>query len=575
MPTVEEENSRPNKSVLSGVNYTPQSPTPNISDVMSYYPEGFNKPATQQSYEPQSGSMDLVNTGAMQPINVGSYSGSIVGNIPIFVDHSLVSTQVNEGREKRIQAAAAAKAKEIKDLEDQLYKVPQLKNAPDQPEMNDIYLNGMEKWKQMYGGDMKALSSDSNFKKWQADVQTAGKVNDAAYEQYAVMGKELDEGKKFFSEDTRSGYHGFLSGMANLGDPTNPESQNFTSKAFNLNQSYDLDHAVGDALKSYHQQVVESDPTKKSMGIYDVLTTEKETNKDRAAIDRLADQVWEGKYKGTKTFSKEQVRARFQEALQYQKENQIQTHSNQFAPKENNGSSETYSFNQKEASKNVSTYGRQGGTETSFEMNNVYKTNTTDQSKKISFPISQGLKYTDGKPVAGAGKYVQGVVSEIGVAKVYKPGLKLPIKQVDNKGNVTYVNKDVGGLAVGSVDIGPGTDTDNPSFYNFKPVAMLNVTEDQQGNSGKNAPNRTVVAPLNEVIGYYAKQGKKNGEMDLTDVAKDVERQSKIQENERLQQILKYNATKNPLTTGKKNSSTSQKKPVTSGNKPDLSALNN
>jgi hypothetical protein len=556
----------PSAPTLGGIQNRGSEPQPSVNDISSYYPEGFQPVEAQRSnpFE-DNNSRDIVNLGYNKPINVGSYSGSIVGNIPIFVDNSMVATTPNAYREQRLALAAQAKAKEIKQLEDDLYKVPQLKNAPDQPEMNDIYLGGVEKWKQMYGGDIKTMSKDPRFQAWMNDVKTAGKINDAAYEQYAQMGKEMDEGKMYFSPDTREAYKSFLAGAATLSDPTNPEAQNFTSKAFKLNQSYDLDLAVNDALQHYKAQVIESDPTKKDMGIYDMLTTTEETNKDRNLINELADSVYENKFKGTNTFTKEEVRARFQKALPYTKKNQLQTHANQFAPRENSGgNNDAYSYNNKETARGISTQSRgTSGNEkvqTSFTLNNVYKTTATDQSKVVSVPISQGLKYTDGKAVTGNG-YVRGTVSDIGVAPVYKKGLKLPVKTgVDKDGRAIYETKDVGGMVVGSVDVDkPGTTNKNPSFYNMQSVAMFNVTETQEGETGKDQVNRTVVMPLNEVIGHYAKPDKKQGELDLTDMANDVQKQAKLQDNERLKAVDEYNRTENPKTVGK-----NQKKSVSS-----------
>lgn len=557
---------------------------PNIHDVNSYYPEGVTPPAQEKANNPFTpNGMDLsdqvTSPGALRPedynpvnhtpngnIYKGSYSGSIVGNIPIFVDNQDISFAPTDAREQALQIAASKKSKEIKQLTDDMYKVPQLKNAPDQPEMNDVYLNGIGKWKQMYGGDVQKLQQDPKFQAWQNDVKTAGRINDAAYEQYAQMGKDMDEGKKYFSEQTRKDRNAFDAGLANLGDPSNPQSQNFTAKAFKLNQSYDLDLAVNDVLAKYKPEITESAPEIKKQGIYDTIITKKKTNEDRKKIDALGEDLYKSKYEGTGTFTKEEVMKRVHDALPLSEENQVQTHNNQFSPNASAGAPETYSFDQKEDLKNVGTTSRKGNGETSFEMSNVYKVNATDQAKKVRFPVSKGIKYTDGKPVDTKNGYAEGSISEIGVAPVYKPGLKLPIKTVDEKGNITYVTKDVGGMAVGSVDVGPGTDAKSPSLFSFKPVAMFNVTENQSGAGGKNAANKTIVTPLSEVVGYYQKAGKKQGELDLTDMAADVTKQAKIQDNERLQKVIEYAHTlKNEKTTP-----ATQKKSVPSGNKGGL-----
>lgn len=556
---------------IQGVN---RDTEPNIRDISSYYPEGY-QPKTGQN--PQVNlSQEVTQPGALSPqdydpnafstqgnINKGSYSGSIVGNIPIFVDSQMISLAPYHARERQLQLAAAAKAKEIKSLEAELYKVPQLKNAPDQPEMNDIYLNGIDQWKKMYNGDIKAMQQDINFQKWKEDVKTAGKINDAAFDQYAQMGKEMDDGKTYFSPETRQAYNSFLSGLGTLGDPTNPNAQNFTSKAFKLNKSYDLDMAVNDLKKGYEASVNETDPEKIGKGgIYDILQSTKTTGTPEE-IEKLGKWLYKSKYAGTGTFTEDEVITRVKDAIHPKVEKDFKTANNQFAPRENAGAKETYSLDQKEGIKNVMTVSRQGRGETSFDMSNVFKTNTVDQAKKISFPVGQGLKYTDGSSVSSKAGYVEGTVSDIGVAKIYKKGLKLPVKKVGEDGKVEYVTKDVGGQPVGSVDVGPGV-TETPAFFEFKPVAMFNVQENQQGAEGKGVSNKTAVIPLEQVIKHYIKPNKKQGELDLTDVAKDVDQAAKLQEKERLAQVIDY-ANKN-LKPGQKNSPT-QKKSVSSENK--------
>ncbi len=573
--------------ILDEIKNGNNKPEPNISDINSYYPEGFTPPESNSKESPFTNGMDLsdqvTSPGALSPqdydpnafsaqgnINKGSYSGSIVGNIPIFVDSQMISMAPYNAREKALQMAAANKSKEIKQLTSKMYETPQLKNATDQPEMNDVYLNGIEKWKQMYNGDVVKMGQDPKFKAWQQDVQTAGRVNDAAYEQYAQMGKDMDEGKKYFSPETKENYKSFLGGLATLGDPANPNAQNLTSKAFRLNQAYDVDLSINDALAKYKPAVTETEPEIKKKGIYDIIETKKQTNADRNAINTLADSVWETKFKGTNTISKEDYRKRMQEALPFSEENTVQTHANQFAPKDDKGVPEVYSYDNKEALKNVGTTSRKNKGETSFEINNVYKTNATDQAKKVRFPIAQGLRYTDGSSVDTKNGYVEGSISEIGVAKVYKPGVKLSVKVPGEvkKGVQTYDYKlqDVGGRAVGTLDVEDKEKSGDPALYTMKPVAMFNVTENQSGVSGKNAVNKTIVAPLKEVIGYYSKAGKKQGELDLNDMAADVERQAKIQDNERLQKVIEYSKT----LKKDKNPSQPQKKSVTSGNKGGL-----
>ena len=569
-------------SELDSITGQERSTDPTINDIESYYPEGVPAPKKNTNpFTPDGSDLSgqVTSPGAMTiaqenplyatpyaNINKGSYSGSIVGNIPIFVDSQMISFAPEQARQQQLQIAAAKKAKEIKDLESELYKVPQLKNAPDQPEMNDMYINGIEKWKQMYGGDVVSLQKDPRFIRWREDVKTAGKINDAAYEQYAQMGKEMDEGKKYFSPETRKSYQSFLGGLATLGDPTNPQAQNFTSKAFKLNQSYDLDMAVDELKKGYEASVTETDPEKIGRGgIYDILQSTKTTG-SQEEVDKLGKWLYKSKYEGTGTFTEQEVINRVKDAIHVKTEKEWKTPTNQFAPRENKGDVTSYDVNQKEAVKNVLTTSRQGKGETSFDIQNVFKTSTTDQAKKISFPVGQGLKYTDGTPVSGKAGYVEGNISDIGVAKVYKPGLKLPVKVVKD-GKTDYVTKDVGGMAVGSIDVGPGTDPESPAFFNYKPVAMFNVAETQGGASGKGASNKTVIMPLSQVINHYAKAGKKPGELDLTDMAKDVEANAKAQEKERLAAIAEYNASgKNQFVKP----SASQKKSVTSGNKGGL-----
>lgn len=562
---------------------------PNISDINSYYPEGFTPAQSNSKESPFTNGMDLsdqvTSPGALSPqdydpnafsqqgnINKGSYSGSIVGNIPIFVDSHMISMAPYNAREQALQMAAAKKSKEIKQLTQDIYKVPQLKNAPDQPEMNDIYLNGIDKWKGMYNGDVVAMQKDPKFQAWQNDVKTAGRVNDAAFEQYAQMGKDMDEGKKYFSPETKENYHKFLGGLANLGDPANPDAQNFTAKAFKLNHSYDLDNKINDILSKRKPNVLETieSDAGKHRRIYDTITTTKEINKDREAIKKEAAQLYETDYKGTGTYTQKEIENRLLEALPYSVEKQSQMHNNQFAPSANSAPPTTYSYDQKEAVKNVGTVSRKDRGNTSFELTNVYKANATDQAKRVKFPIAQGLKYTDGTAVDIKNGYVEGSVSEIGAAKVYKPGVKLSIKVpgpiVKGVQTYNYETKDIGGRAVGSIDVKPGVDAGSPALYTIKPVAMFNVTENQSGVSGKNATNKTIVAPLSEVLGYYAKQGKKQGELDLTDMASDVEKQAKIQDNERLQQVINYS---NGLKK-EQNTSPAQKKSVPSENKGGL-----
>lgn len=235
-------------------------------------------------------------------INKGSYSGSVVGNVPIFAPSELTPFAVFDAKKRALAAAAEKKAAEI----DAFYKLaapPETKRFAVQTELDDQFTRGLDMWvnnaKQNYGDDWDdALKNDTGFNGWLESMRTVAKYEDGIVNNVSRL-QELDaNGDLTLSPQSRKAIQDYMDGIGGLSDPFNPQGHKLGSTILRANAETNLDVAVNDAVKEYKDKAFGGAPSPDDKGTYDMYVTWETTGMTDKQVKEIAAGIWKDQYGG-------------------------------------------------------------------------------------------------------------------------------------------------------------------------------------------------------------------------------------------------------------------------------------
>lgn len=197
--------------VLNNLQSTSQDDGITVQDVNSFVPQDLS-PEQQQAFQDQQNASEPA-TGPLgmhdyyptmnQPTNVGNYSGSVIGSTTLFAPGgAVVPLAMIDAREKAIQQAALAKAKEV-DAFRNSFKAPTSKLVNINPELTKQYTGFLDdSWKKALakaggnGNKAKAiLENDPNFNQREKSYRDLAKYGDEIVSKWAQDDEDIKTGK--------------------------------------------------------------------------------------------------------------------------------------------------------------------------------------------------------------------------------------------------------------------------------------------------------------------------------------------------------------------------------------------
>lgn len=280
------------------------------------------------------------------PILKGTYSGSIVGSVPIFAPTELVPYGVFDAKQQALKDAAQAKVKELEDFNALFAKAPETKRKAVQEQLDSGYFNWLQGWeetaKKRYGQDWTSyLRSDTQFLKEQQSWNTLAQYNSQLVDQVAELDALVKTGNFNASPETMRSRNAVLTGVDNLAVPGSPEAGALSQNILRFTADYDLDKAVNTELDKLIQDTYESYPGVNANGIYDILVSTKTTGTDKNKIDMLTDSLYDTRYAGSGYITRDMVKRNIEAKLGKKVERTVQTQANQFSGSD--GSADIYS----------------------------------------------------------------------------------------------------------------------------------------------------------------------------------------------------------------------------------------
>lgn len=334
-----------NATILKGAmdSSDPIEASVTVNDIAAVQPEGID-PYQQQIYDQMRRYNSTIPVQARStyfpsadiPINKGSYSGSIVGNVPIFAPSELVPYGVFDARQQALKDAAAAKAKELDDFNKMFAVAPETSRKAVQQQLQSGYYDWLNKWegigKQRYGDDWtKYLKGDTQFLKEQQSWQTLAQYNTQLVDQVAEMNALIKTGDFNASPETLRSRNAVLSGVDGLAKPGDPNAGALSQNVLRFTLDYDLDKAVNTELDKLIQDTYESYPGISSQGIYDLLTSTKTTGTNKNKVQMLSDSLYATRYAGSDYITPEMIQRNIEAKLGKKVERKFETQANQFS----------------------------------------------------------------------------------------------------------------------------------------------------------------------------------------------------------------------------------------------------
>lgn len=300
-------------------------------------------PAQRQAFDQSrrlEGAIPVLPESIMFPsaginINKGSYSGSVVGNVPIFAPSQMLPFGVFDARRQAMQQAADQRAKEIDDF-NKAFQAPITKRFSVQGELNDTFDEGLTQWvenaKQNYGDDWaKALKNDKGFNSWMQTMRTVAQYEDGIVNHVAEIQKQLQDPNFVASPDLIRTMAAFNQGLGGLENPFDPKGHQLGDTVLRMGAVYDLDKATNTAIDQLIQDVTTSSPGITSQGIYDNIVTTKITGTDKNKLDDLAENIYMTRYQGSGFITLDDVRKSLYAKVGTKVERTVQQQANQFA----------------------------------------------------------------------------------------------------------------------------------------------------------------------------------------------------------------------------------------------------
>lgn len=244
-------------------------------------------------------------------INKGSYSGSIVGNVPVFAPSQLTPFGVFDKRDAALKNAAAIRAQEQMDFIAKT-KAPTTKLFAVQSQLDDQFSTGYNKWvenaKKQYGENWStALKQDPNFNNWMQNMSTVAQFHTGISDTIGSMEAQMKTGDFVASPELRNTIAELKSGIANLQNPFDPKGHKVGTNLLKARAVYSLDKTTNEALDKTVRSISESYPSLTPQGIYDMITSTTTTGVDDSRVAALAQEIYDTHYSDGSGFSKQQV----------------------------------------------------------------------------------------------------------------------------------------------------------------------------------------------------------------------------------------------------------------------------
>lgn len=243
------------------------NPTLNVEDVKDS-PSYQLSPSEQQMFNQQQ-SKYPTSTGALDPtdyyptlhspINVGNYSGSVIGSTSLFApEGALVPIGMMDARDAAIQKAALQKAKEVQDFQDKLKaNVPKSKLTGINEDLTNSYLSYIDaSWQKALrdnGGDANkaafVLKNNPDFNKKLQSYHNIKLTGDATFDKIADVQDRMSKGEVISPELQQ-----YMEKVQESMNPDSPEFKNLSENIFKMDAEQELGSTINKIAKDIVMQ---------------------------------------------------------------------------------------------------------------------------------------------------------------------------------------------------------------------------------------------------------------------------------------------------------------------------------
>ncbi len=243
------------------------SPTLNVDDIKnspSYQlsPTEQNMFNQQQSkYNPSTGALNPTDyyPTLNSPINVGSYSGSIIGSTSLFApEGALVPIGMMDARDAAIQKAALQKAKDVQDFQDKLKANAPKTNLPGiREDLTNSYFGHLENsWQKALkdnDGDPNkaayALQNNIDFKRKTQSFHDLGQRGSDVVTKLADVQDRMAKGEVVSPELQQ-----YMEKVQESMNPDSPEFKNLSENIFKMDAEQELGSSINKIAKEIVMQ---------------------------------------------------------------------------------------------------------------------------------------------------------------------------------------------------------------------------------------------------------------------------------------------------------------------------------
>lgn len=461
------------------------------------------------------------------PVAVGNYSGSKVGSLTLFAPGgALAPLGMIDAREAAIQRAAMNKVKEIDEF-NKMYKAPSSKLVNINPELTKQYYEGLSAYRKSAlrktNGDQvlanKLLDKDQNFQQWNKSMQDLAKYGDDIVATKAMFDEEIKTGNFLPSPS-------FMATEKKLLSAINPSSPDF-KKVGDYYRQYKLDRDFSDV---YNDAVKGMVANQMGFASYDESNPELVASYEKT-IENLTPEQKEGiksriraVYHGSDYFTEDYINKNVDNYTNWQRvkkdisvtqkrEGYGDTDYKEAIPETN----KAFNFSKVDESGNETTE--------SVHSEFGYNTKAKDQSKELTFVLSDKTRDLSGNKLSDESGNVKGQVQFVGV---------MPYDVAKKR---YYTTEEVKNLK------------EKGLYYNnhnirFEPGAIVNTisSAEEKGDGGRNQVS--VVVPISDIKGKLSK-GFDEKINEVESRAKNVKKENASAPKEQKKEPVKKN--KDPL----------------------------
>jgi len=253
-------------SIFSNIKGAP-TPTLNVEDIKNS-PSYALSPAEQEMFKQQQSSIPT-STGALNPtdyyptlhspINVGNYSGSVIGSTTLFApEGALVPIGMMDARDAAIQKAALQKAKDVQDFQANLKaNAPTSKLTGINEDLTNSYFNHIESsWNKALkdnGGDPNkatfALKNNLDFQRKLKSYHDLKSTGDAVINKIADVQDRMAKGEVVSPELAY-----YMKKVQESMNPDSPEFKNLSENIFKMDAEQELGSTINKLAKDIVMQ---------------------------------------------------------------------------------------------------------------------------------------------------------------------------------------------------------------------------------------------------------------------------------------------------------------------------------